>query len=49
LFSIFQNSNQTSPNIKVVPNSLEHAWKSLNSNQFHLTRFWRSFTSGLTL
>jgi hypothetical protein len=25
LFSIFQNSNQTSPKIKVVPNSLEHA------------------------
>jgi hypothetical protein len=25
LFSLFQNSNQTSPNIKVVPNSLEHA------------------------
>jgi hypothetical protein len=24
-FSVFQNSNQTSPNIKVAPNSLEHA------------------------
>jgi hypothetical protein len=25
VFSVFQNSNQSSPNIKVAPNSLEHA------------------------
>jgi hypothetical protein len=24
MFSVFQNSNQTSPNSKVAPNSLEH-------------------------
>jgi hypothetical protein len=28
---------------------LNTPWKSLNSNQFHLTQFWRSFTSGLDL
>jgi hypothetical protein len=28
---------------------LKTPWKNLNSNQFHLTQFWRSFTSGLNL
>jgi hypothetical protein len=28
---------------------LNTPWKSLNSNQFHLTRFWCRFTSGITL
>jgi hypothetical protein len=36
LVSLFQNSNQTSPNIKVVPNSPEHALEKfeLKPNSF---------------
>jgi hypothetical protein len=46
-FSVFQNSKPGSPNIKVVPNSLEHSLEKIELKPNSFGTFWHSLTSGL--
>jgi hypothetical protein len=42
----FKTENQEVQIPKLCQISLNTLWKILNSNQIHLTRFWRSLTLG---
>ena len=42
----FETQSQEIQISKLCQIPLNTPWKSLNSNQIHLTRFWRSLTSG---
>jgi hypothetical protein len=45
-FPVFQNSKPKSPNIKVVPNFLEHALEKFELKKNRLARFWHRLSSG---